>query len=176
MDQNSIIKQLERNGRVYQELLVGFTQQQAIWKPSPERWSILETVCHLIDIEIEDFRYDLEITLFHPEQSWPSFSIEDWVVDRKYNERNLRISVEKLHEERNKSVDWLSGLGGFDLRATHSGKGFRREPMRAGDILVSWLAHDHSHIRQIARLSWELLKKEAVPYSSEYSGYDYDGE
>ena len=173
MNQNDLINQLDRNCRVYQDLLAGFSQQQAIWKPAPDRWSILEVVCHLIDIEVEDFRFDLEITLFHPEKAWPSFDIENWVTERRYNKRNLKSSLETLQGERHKSIEWLSELGEIDLDATHSGNGFRKEPLRAGDILASWLAHDQFHIRQIAQLSWDILNKFILPYSPEYSGFDY---
>ena len=172
MDPKAAIDRLERNGRIFQDLLGGHSPEQARWKPDADRWSLLEVLGHLIDIEREDFRYDLEITLFRPGEPWPSFDIEAWVTERNYNGADLADSLEKLRAERDASIAWLAGLGAIDPDAVHSGNGFRREPMRAGDILASWLAHDLFHIRQIARLGWDLLNRDGAAYSPAYSGYE----
>ena len=58
------------------------------WKPSPERWSLLEIVNHLADEEALDFRTRIERTLRDPSEAWPSISPQDWVAEKKYNERD----------------------------------------------------------------------------------------
>ncbi len=36
--------------------------------------------------------------------------------------------------------------------------------------MVSWVAHDFFHIRQITNLLWERLAQTAGPYSTAYAG------
>ncbi|MBF9018928.1 MULTISPECIES: DinB family protein [unclassified Oceanispirochaeta] len=66
------IVQLENNKFIFENLILGIFREQANWKPDEERWSIIEILNHLIDIEIEDFRYNLNLILFSPEKEWPS--------------------------------------------------------------------------------------------------------
>jgi hypothetical protein len=42
--------------------------------------------------------------------------------------------------------------------------------MAAGDLLASWVAHDLLHVRQIARLRYEYVRKLAAPYGVDYAG------
>lgn len=96
----------------------------------------------------------------HPQAPWPGFSFEDWRVQRKYNKQDLeKKNLASFLTEREASINILKGYQNPDLRALHSGNGFKGEPMSAGKILVSWVAHDLYHIRQISLLCWVILKK-----------------
>jgi hypothetical protein len=176
LDLDMHIDQLSKNKTIVQNLVANITQEQAGWRPAGRRaetrWTLLEVVNHLLDIEIEDFRYALELILFRHGESWPNFNIEEWRIERKYNDRSLDISIEKLTEERGKSIIWLRDLKNPDLDALHSGKGFKGERLSAGDILIGWVAHDLFHIRQLSLLRWEILKEWSKPYSPEYSGFE----
>ena len=172
MDYQRSVERLVLNKQIILNLVADISSEQAAWKPSPDRWSVLEVMRHLIDIEIEDFRSDFDIVLFHPETNWPSFNIHEWVVSRKYNEADLADSIGRFSDERDKSVTWLDGIDNPDLDALHSGNGFGGKPMSAGDVLSSWLAHDLGHIRQLALLQWEILKNTSKPYNPAYSGFE----
>ena len=76
--------------------------------------------------------------------------------------------MEAFLAERTRSVDWLRGLGAVDWEARPA-RG-KPEGLRAGDLLVSWVAHDLFHIRQMTNLRWEYLSATAAPYSTEYAG------
>ncbi|MCK5157429.1 MAG: DinB family protein [Spirochaetales bacterium] len=171
MEFRNKVGQLDRDKQIIVDLVSGLTQEQAAWKPSPNRWSTLEALNHIIDIEVEDFRHDFYITLFTPEEEWPHFDELQWITSRSYNDRNIKESIKDFIYERDKSADWLVGLGNPDLFTSHSGKGFKGTPMRLGDIIVSWTAHDMFHIRQLALLQWDILNKWAQPYESKYSGF-----
>ncbi len=174
MEFRNKVEHLERNKRIIVDLVTGFTQEQAAWKPSPNRWSVLEALNHTIDIEIEDFRHDFHLILFHPEKEWPHFDEQKWITSRSYNDRDIANSIKRFIYERETSVKWLYELGlhSPDLYKEHSGKGFSGDtPMRLGDVLVSWTAHDMFHIRQLTLLHWEILKKWALPFTPKYSGF-----
>lgn len=122
---------------------------------------------HLIDEEAEDFRLRLDMTLNSPGEQWPGIDPEAWVVERRYNDRNLAESIKRFQVERQKSLNWLASLKSPDLntRYNHPVVGI----IRAGDLLTSWIAHDLLHIRQIARLKALYLDVEMQPYSIKYA-------
>jgi hypothetical protein len=49
MDLAYCIRELKQNAEVIQQMTGGITLEQARWKPSPESWSVLEVVSHLVD-------------------------------------------------------------------------------------------------------------------------------
>jgi hypothetical protein len=166
-----IVHQLKMNKEAIRSVLINITEEQARWSPSDDRWTVLEAACHLLDIEREDFRYDLELILYHPEDSWPQFDIETWRQEREYNRQELESVSNQFYKEREKSVDRLNGLGEANLYAEHSGNGFGGKKITAGDVLLSWAAHDFYHIRQIALLRWEIMNKWGGDFSPVYSGF-----
>jgi hypothetical protein len=168
MDSNRHIERLGSDAEVIRRLLGGLSDEQARWKPAPDRWSLLEVVNHLADEEREDFRARLDGILHHPDRPWPRIDPFNWVDQRAYNERSLDTSVRAFLTEREHSLKWLRGLSHPAWQAAHAlADG---ATLRAGDIMVSWVAHDFFHIRQITNLLWESLTLAAQPYSTAYAG------
>lgn len=168
MQHKDIIKRLANNEEVITGLLYGLEQRQAEWKPEAGKWSILEVINHLYDEEREDFRGRLDLTLHHPDTAWTPNDPEKWVAERKYNERSLKESVEKLIYERRKSIDWLNSLKNPDWNMAYEHPAFGR--ISAGDILCSWLAHDYFHARQISNLFMQYTGFMSKPFSTRYAG------
>ena len=94
MNHKKIKEHLHVNSDVFKYLFQSVSDEQARWKPDEGRWSILEVINHLYDEEREDFRKRLELVLKNPEEQWPPIDPEGWVVQRKYNQRNLSITKE----------------------------------------------------------------------------------
>jgi hypothetical protein len=171
MDFEKKVDQLSRNKTVLVELIKGISQEQSVWKPDHDRWSVLEALNHVIDIEIEDFRYIFNIILNNPEKKWPSFDEIEWITSREYNNREIKQTLQNFIIERDKSITWLKKMGNPNLDAIHSGNGFKGKRMKAGDVLVSWIAHDLFHIRQLTLLKWDILNEWSKPFSPAYSGF-----
>lgn len=167
MNLEYFIEQLSTNRQVIAGLAKAVSLEQARWKPSPDKWSILEVLNHLFDEEREDFRQRLDLVLTNPEQAWPQIDPQNWVTSRGYQERDLVDSVNNLLTEREISLSWLKQLAApnWQNRYKHP-----RGVIRAGDLLVSWLAHDYLHIRQLARLHWQYVGASAEPYHTTYAG------
>jgi hypothetical protein len=165
------VSQLETGKIIIENLLKDISREQAVWKPDQDSWSILEIINHLIDIETEDFRYDLKLILFEPQKDWPSFDETEWITYRQYNERELAASIKNFVKERDRSLHWLKELRDPDLSAKHVGGGLKNRRMRAGDLLAAWIGHDLFHIRHIALRKWDILNKWSEPYTPEYSGF-----
>jgi uncharacterized damage-inducible protein DinB len=167
MDLEYFVNRVSANRAVFEALLREVSREQAVWKPAPEKWSMLEVVNHLYDEEREDFRARLELTLTDPAREWPPIDPQGWVASRKYGARELDASLDNFLGEREKSLAWLKGLSAPIWEHRHEVSGGVRS---AGDLLASWLAHDFLHIRQLARLHWQYLSVMAAPYETTYGG------
>jgi hypothetical protein len=168
MDHQALIGRLELNATRLRTLLEGVTPEEARWKPSPDRWSILEVACHLLDEEREDFRPRIDALLREPGASGPPISPAGWVTERRYNERDLAETLASFVDERAKSLAWLRGLKSpsWENRLEHRTLGV----IRAGDFLAAWTSHDLLHIRQLARLHYDRVRELARPYGVGYAG------
>ena len=56
-------RELAQGAETIQGLVAGVSAAEARVRPSPEAWSILEVVAHLLDEEREDFRPRLDLVL-----------------------------------------------------------------------------------------------------------------
>jgi hypothetical protein len=167
MNLNYFIERFSSNRGVFESLLRHVSLDQGRWKPSPNKWSMLEVINHLYDEEREDFRQRLELTLANPAQPWPPIDPRGWVVTRRYNEREVGTSLNNFLGERENSLSWLQQLSEPNWESTNEGPNGR---LSAGDLLASWLAHDFLHIRQLARLHWQHIGAIAAPYQTAYGG------
>ena len=163
-----MIASLKSFGETLPQLVSNVSTENAQWKPPSQNWSILEIVCHLIDEEVEDFRRRIQMTLEDPGQEWPSINPEIWAVERKYNQQNLQEKVQTFVAERTKSIAWLAGMSGADWSTTYQHRHFG--PMKAGDLLAAWTAHDQLHVRQIAKRKYEIIRRDAGEFSAGYAG------
>jgi hypothetical protein len=168
MDLEVMAARLRANGEVLAALVAGVSEQQALWRPGPDEWSILEVVNHLADEEVEDFRTRLDLTLHEPGSAWPPIDPQAAVRTRGYNDRDLGESLDRFLSARRDSLAWLGGLDRprWSLAYEHPKAG----PITAGDLLTSWVAHDHIHIRQLNRLQREYLVSDLSEHSPDYAG------
>ena len=166
MDLAPIRVRLARNRDTIRSLLEEVDEDRARWRPDPGSWSILEVVNHLHDEEREDFRRRIDLTLHHPGEPWPAIDPVGWVTARNYQARDLEESVNRFLREREVSLAWLAELVDPDWNRAYDHP--RAGPLRAGDLVVSWLGHDFLHLRQLSRLHFAYLRE--TGFSTDYSG------
>ena len=157
MNCSNIILQLQHNKGVFISLLSGVPKEEFLWKPHPEKWCMLEIVCHLCDEEREDFRTRIKCVLDSPEAAPPAINPVAWVKERKYIEQDFDQKLDEFYQERDISVSWLRSLQSpkWDNAYNHPTLG-----PRSGHLYLSnWLAHDYLHLRQIVRLKYDHLKE-----------------
>lgn len=168
VDPAAVAHRLAASAEAIRALASAVPPEEARRRPEPDRWSVLEVVCHLADEEREDFRQRLDLTLNHPGEPWPAIDPEGWVASRRYAERDPREALDDFLWERARSLEWLRGLGEVDAERAYEHP--RAGRITAGDLLASWAAHDLLHVRQLARLEWRRLGREAAPARVEYAG------
>ena len=168
MTLDEMITQMTWQAERIRTLVDGVGDEQARWKPDAESWSILEVVNHLYDEEREDFRVRLDYMLHRPGEDAPLIDPQGWVTERAYNQRDLAQSLSNFLAERQRSLDWLRGLGAPNLAAeVVMPWGAVYHP---GDMAAAWVSHDLLHLRQLVELHWAWTQRVVVPYQSDYAG------
>jgi hypothetical protein len=167
MQFETLYQELAHSAEMIRALTVGLTSAEARFKPNPESWSILEVVCHLYDIEREDFRPHLDSILYRPAEEWTPFDPQSWITTRRYNERNLAETLDSFLAERTKSLVWLKSLATSNWEAEHVDQ---FGSITAGEMFASWVAHDNLHIRQLVELRRARIVSLAEPFDVGYAG------
>jgi hypothetical protein len=162
-----ITQEFARNRDVFEGLLKGLSQTEYRWKPSAEKWCLLEIICHLYDEECEDFRPRLKHVLENSQTPLPPINPVGWVVERNYIEQNFSEKIADFLQEREKSIQWLATLENANWQNSYKHPLFG--DMSAEMFLTNWLAHDYIHIRQIINTKYGHLEKRSV-VSLEYAG------
>lgn len=165
---DAMINRMEPFPAVVRAICAGIDAADAKWRPDEDRWSIVEIVAHLADEETEDFRARVERTLRDPSETWPGIDPEAWAAQRHYRDRDLTAEVDRFGAERARSIEWLRGLDAPNWDSTHRHP--KLGPMRAGDIMAAWAAHDALHLRQLAKRLYELTRRDADTFGTAYAG------
>lgn len=158
---------LRRSGRALDAMLAGVPPDRARRRPAPDAWSLLEVARHLLDEEREDFRARIENLLSGTDAPFAPIDPAGWPASRRYQDDDLEETRLALRAEREASLAWLERLSGADWDRA---KEMRFGPLRAGDLLASWVAHDLLHLRQLVALRYADLQGEASPYDIRYAG------
>lgn len=162
-----IIEQLQKNKLVFKSLLEDIQPELITWRPRPDKWCMLEIVCHLYDEEQFDFRFRAQWILEQPNVQPPPFNTMDWVKEHKYMEQDYDDMVNKLLNERDASIYWLKELKkpNWDNSYEHPKLG----KITASYYLDNWLAHDYLHIRQIIKQKFDYFNSQTSE-NLEYAG------
>ena len=152
-----VIKQLERNKNVFESILISKTKNEYLWRPSSEKWCLLEIICHLLDEEREDFRARVKHTLENPKDALKPIDPKGWVKERNYMTRDYNQTLQTFLKEGIASISWLK-----THTDAHWGKTVghpKLGELSAELFLTNWLAHDYLHIRQILKYEYHYLRE-----------------
>lgn len=154
MDTTYLIQQLTLNKGTFEQLLNVKSIEEALWKPHPDHWCLLQIACHLVDEEVEDFRTRIK-TALNPALPFVPIDPEGWAMSRSYMAQDYETKVSEWLAERAKSLHWLQSLKGVDWQSSlnHPALG----SLSAYHFLANWVAHDHIHIRQILKVKHAYL-------------------
>jgi hypothetical protein len=167
MEFETLYRELRNSTDIINTLLLGINQEEAQIRPAPAAWSILEVVCHLYDVEREDFREHLDFILHRQDEEYHVIDPQSWVSERHYNEQDFQTMQDEFFAERGKSLQWLKGLVEADWDITYTSE---YGSVTAGEMFSCWIAHDNLHIRQLVELRRARIERITKPYPIEYAG------
>jgi hypothetical protein len=165
----SAVRSLESSAASIAALARPLTPEERNWRPEADAWSIHDVICHLLDEEREDFRQRFRLALEDPSRDWPPIDPQGWPRSRDYGSRDFGETLAAWEKERADSLIWLRSLRGTAL-ALGNVHTMPWGPLRAGDLLASWVAHDLLHLRQITARKFQTLVATSAPYVTLYAG------
>ncbi|MBK8955125.1 MAG: DinB family protein [Saprospiraceae bacterium] len=160
---------MQTNQKVIKNLLSGLDSDVNLWRTQPDKWNLLDIICHLVDEEREDFRFRLKHVLQTPQKEMSSINPVAWITERKYQEQNFKKVLANFNAERKISIDWLNKLSNpkWENFYSHPKLGILSATM----FLQNWVAHDYLHIRQIVGIKFHYLKsksRESLNYAGDW--------
>jgi len=139
---------LEATPEILRGLMTELTEEDAVWKPAPDRFSIAEVLAHLSHSEGQCYRMRLDRFLA---ETRPEFEPDDAQMYLElYKDANPEDAFDHFEAQREDNVEYLRGLpaGAGDRVALHKEYG----QITLSQMLNEWALHDLGHIRQIAEL------------------------
>jgi hypothetical protein len=166
-DMSAIVGQLEANAEAMRALVETISEEQAQSKPIPDAWSLTQVMGHLYLEERNDFSNHLREMLSDPPLAWGALPREELPAHL-----TCRAALAGFLSERAALIPWLSALQSsrWDDKIRIAFGPADTISLCAGDALVSWVAHDYLHIRQINELLYAWHAHQASPYSVMYAG------
>ena len=130
----------------------------ASWDGIPsERFTPIEQVCHVRDIEIDGYHVRLQRVLHESNPTLPSIDSEALAAQRSYSTSSAEEAFSAFRSARAKTVELISGLTAEQFSRTAAFEGYGSLCLRS---LVHYLcSHDQQHL---AGLQWLLGKIEAA--------------
>jgi len=150
------IAQLEGFPGCLDSLVGGLGQAEALARPDPESWSLLEYLCHVRDYAtmLDDLvRRGLE-------ESIPEIVLktnDELAAQHSYRSQAPASVMADLLEVRSRTVRDLRRLdaAGFERQLSHP----RRGAVTIAWLLERWVAHEAEHLEDFRRLSLEVIAK-----------------
>jgi hypothetical protein len=142
--------QLENTPEIFRLLLDGLTEQEANWKPSPERWSIAEVMEHLSHVEGHGFRARIDQMAGEEMPELKEYDQEAYSAAGQYSGRDFEDSFAHWEEQRETNIEYLRSF--HAAAANRAGKHERFGVITVADLMHEWAFHDLGHVRQVIEL------------------------
>ncbi len=139
---------LEATPEILRGLMAELSDEDARWKPAPDRFSVAEVLAHLSHSEGHCYRMRLDRFMSEP---LPEFDPDDaqMYLDL-YRNADPEDAFDYFEEQREMNIEYLRGLppDAGERKALHREYG----EITLSEMLHEWALHDLGHIRQIAEL------------------------
>ena len=139
---------LEATPGILRGLIAELTEEDARWKPGPERFSVAEVLAHLSHSESHCYRMRLDRFMA---ETRPEFESDDaqMYLDL-YRGADPGEAFNRFQGQRETNIEFLRHLpdGAGDRVALHREFG----EVTLAQMLHEWALHDLGHIRQVAEL------------------------
>jgi len=119
-------------------------------RPTPSRWSVLEIVAHLAEVEREVMRVRAQRMV---EEDSPLLASYDQVAEceaGRFNERDIHTELQRFAALREENLAWLQRLAPEDWQ--RKGQHAELGEITLANLLNEWALHDIGHMRQILEI------------------------
>lgn len=162
------MEQLEATPEILRALMAPITAEDALWKPSPDRFSVAEVLEHLSHVEGHCYRLRVERALERDGAEWDPYDTAGYAASGQYSGRDPEDSFAHWEEQREDNLEYLKGLPA-DAAARH-GMHPSLGRVTVGELVAAWACHDLGHVRQVAELvRARRHHPHAGPYRRQYT-------
>lgn len=140
---------LEDSAQAVRALLQAMAPRAGYHKPAPDRFSLVEHLWHLADVEQFGWAQRLPRVLAEHEPVLAGVDGDRLALERRYQQRPWRGAARRFVAQRQRS---LRALARFDGAALQRPVQFGGRALSAGELLAAMLAHDHEHRQEMAAL------------------------
>jgi hypothetical protein len=139
---------LEATPGILRGLMSEISEEDARWKPAPDRFSIAEVLAHLSHSEGNCYRLRVDRFLAEDRPELEPDDAQMWLD--LYRDADPEDAFDHFEEQRETNVEFLRSLpANFgDRAAMHQEAG----EITLSQMLHEWALHDLGHVRQIAEL------------------------
>ena len=130
--------------------LIGETSENLRYRPADGRFSILENVCHLRDIEIEGYTDRIKRILEEDSPELQDIDGGRLAIEREYNKQELIPALKTFVEAREKNVARLRNVDVKELEKTGNLQGVGQVTLE--QLLEMMLEHDEGHLTELQML------------------------
>lgn len=141
------ISVLAKTPSLLRSLTKGLSDAQLRTRPAPERWSLLEQIAHISDVEIA-VGFRVRTILGSPDGvAIAAFDQDRWQQAMRYNDHELGPTLDAFGAARENNLRLYRSLNeaAWDKFGFHAERG--RESVR--DVVFLNAGHDLNHLRQI---------------------------
>ena len=161
------LDQLEATPEILRLLMTGLSEEDASWKPAPNRFSIAEALEHLSHTEGHCFRTRVEAMVEEDNPPIEPYDPEVYFAAGQYSGRSAEDSFDHFEEQRELNLEYLRTLpaSAADRVGAHRVLGV----ITVSQLLNEWAFHDIGHIKQIAEIIRALKYYPRMgPFQSQY--------
>jgi hypothetical protein len=161
------LDQLEATPEILRLLLDTLSEQDTLWKPASDRFSIAEVLEHVSHIEGHYFRAGLELMITKDNPAIEPYDTDAYTAAAQYSGRDAEDSFDHFEEQREMNIEYLRALP--DAAAGRAGTHPTLGPVTVSHLLNEWALHDLGHIRQIAEIIRALKYYPGMgPFQAQY--------
>ena len=159
-DIESIVAYLAETPEEIERLIKGLGDEERQWRPPGVEFSVVENVCHLLDIEREGYAVRINRLLKEDGPVLQDIDGSKLARERAYNSRNLLVACEGFRNARQENVRILRSLGSdqFERAGVLETVG----PITLRSLVRMMREHDEAHRKDIQELRGLLRIEKAT--------------
>lgn len=140
------LERFRRGGELLSTVTLGCAGQEADFKPTPEKWSVRQIVCHLADTQIV-IAMRIRLILAENNPTLGAFDQDAWANNLDYGKRKISQAIETFRKLRAEDYELMKDLpeSAFERTGMHVERG----QLTLGGIVEQQAAHVENHVKQI---------------------------
>ena len=144
--------------------LAGLSEAQLRFKPGADSFSVLESICHLRDIEVEGYAPRLRLLLETEDPVLPDLDGSALARERRYDQQPFEPALETFLIARRGNLQRLAAVTEADLG--RRGLLEKVGEVTLGRLLELWVEHDRGHVQELDDLLQALREPARQPKPS----------